>query len=344
MINNLPMPNQLTHEEIMDVLLREEYGIIPPAPKSVSVVEESCFDGFCAGKAPLKKLILTCELGNGEFSFPIYFMLPKSDKPLPCFIHINFRNDVPDRYLPSEEIADTNYAVISCCYQDISSDDGDFTNGLAGIIYPGGKRTSDQCGKIGLWAWAASRIMDYAITVSELDKNFISVAGHSRLGKTALLTGALDHRFFCAFSNDSGCGGAALARVTKGEKIKDIYKKFPYWFCENYEKYIDNEDSLPFDQHYLLSANFPHKVYVASAAEDWWADPNAEYLACVAASSYYEERGLAGFVHPDRLPEAGDFFGEGNIGYHLRTGCHYLSRTDWLHYIRFLNSFITKEK
>ena len=51
--------------------------------------------------------------------------------------------------------------------------------------------------------------------------------------------------------------------------------------------------------------------------------------------------GLTGFVAPDRLPESGDIFAEGRIGYHLRAGCHYLSREDWNRYMDYMEK--TKE-
>ena len=38
-------------------------------------------------------------------------------------MHINFRNYVPDMYLPIEEICDRGFAVISFCYQDVTIDD-----------------------------------------------------------------------------------------------------------------------------------------------------------------------------------------------------------------------------
>ena len=65
-----------------------------------------------------------------------------------------------------------------------------------------------------------------------------------------------------------------------------------------------------------------------------WADPISEFLSCVAASEVYEKLGLKGFIYPNRLPKAGDVF-MGNIGYHLRAGKHYLSREDWINFIKF---------
>ncbi len=337
LLKRIPMPDEMEKGEIIELLLREEYGYLPKGEVEVSaeLVEEN--KKFCAGKAVLLKLNLTCKGEFGEFSFPVMYSKQLSEGKKPCFIHINFSPDVPDKYQPTEEIIDHGYSILSFDYRDVTSDDNDFTNGLAGLIYPDGKRGEYDCGKIGLWAWAAMRVMDYAQTLPEIDPERITVAGHSRLGKTALLTGMLDERFFCAYSNNSGCGGASIERGKDGERIADILRVFPYWFSEHFAMYINNEDNLPFDQHYLLAANYPHLVYVASAEGDLWAGPKNEYLSCIAASGYFEKRGMAGFVHPDRLARVGDSFHEGSIGYHYRTGTHFFSRYDWVKCVEFLN-------
>lgn len=322
--------------EIIDMLCKEEYGFLPPEPEKISweVLEED--KEFCAGKVTLKKILLNAVIENRSFSFPIYTSIPNTEQRHPFFVHINFSNNVPDEYMPIEEICDYGFAVLSFCYEDVTSDDNDFSAGLADIIYHKKDRRKNDSGKIAMWSWAASRVMDYAQTLSDLDFTKAAVVGHSRLGKTALLTGALDERFSCVISNNSGCSGAAISREKQGETIRDIYTAFPYWFCENYKEYMDNEFALPFDQHFLLAVIAPRKVYISSAKEDLWADPASEFLACAAASEVYEKLGLEGLVCPDRLPIPGDVFCDGNIGYHLRSGTHYLSREDWLHFIEFL--------
>lgn len=336
-IHSLPSPIGMSRAEILDLLLREEYGILPTAPRSVTGEVIRVDKKFCAGKAPLQTIRLHCKAEWGDFSFPVYYVCPAEKQNVPCFIHINFRDMIPDRYQPTEELVDAGYATLTFCYKDVTSDDGDFTNGLAGVLYPDGKHGEHDCGKIGMWAWAAGAVLQYAKTLPALDHDRMTVIGHSRLGKTALLVGALHPEVYCAISNDSGCSGAALSRNKQGETIADIIKTFPYWFCENYRRYVDREDALPFDQHFLIAANAPHRVYVASAEGDKWADPEKEYLACVAASGYYEAQGLKGFVCPDRLPDVGESFHEGNIGYHLRSGLHYLSRDDWRQFLHFLS-------
>lgn len=327
--------------EIRQLLQREIYGFLPEAPEQISFTElptEWVDTVFCAGKAPLKRIRIDLTLRGKTFSFPICAVIPKNKTNLPFFISINFRDNVPDKAMPAEEIVDNGFAVFSFCYKDVTSDDGDFENGLAALLYEGRERTGSDCGKIALWSWAASRVMDYCRTLSCLDFEKAAVVGHSRLGKTALLTGMMDERFRFVFSNDSGCAGAAISRGKVGETVGKIFETFPYWFAPNYGKYSGAEEAMPFDQHFLLAACAPRYVYVASAEEDTWADPVSEYLSCCAASQVYEKLGLKGFSHPDRLPVVGDVFGAGTIGYHLRSGCHYFSREDWNHFFRFMDS------
>lgn len=327
--------------EIAELLQKEVYGYRPGEPEEISFTElegESFYKGFCAGKAPLKKIEIKGKICGREFAFPMYAVIPKTAGKHPFFVHINFRDDVPDRYMPTEEIIDNGFAVFSFCYKDVTSDDGDFDNGLAGVLYNGRKRQGSDCGKIAMWSWAASRVMDYCQTLDCLDFGKSAVVGHSRLGKTALITGMLDERFQFVISNDSGCTGAAISRQKVGENVSTICNVFPYWFAPNYVKYSNKEDEMPFDQHFLVAASAPRYVYVASAKEDTWADPDSEYLSCCAAGEVYERLGLKGFIHPDRLPVPTDVLHEGTIGYHLRYGSHYLSREDWLHYFDFIRN------
>ena len=336
------IPPLLPRAQALELLQREEYGVLPAAPDALSfTVTENIIPRFCGGNAELHHITAHCTVRGQPFSFPFSAVFPTDGKPHPFFIHINFRDAVPDRYMPTEELIDNGFAVLSFCYKDISSDDGDFTDGLAGLLFENGKRSPSDPGKIALWAWAAQRVMDWAETRPDaLDLSAAVVCGHSRLGKTALLTAATDPRFAFAYSNDSGCSGAALARGTRGETIRDICEKFPYWFCENYLQYIGNEAQMPFDQHDLIAAIAPRRVLIGSASQDYWADPISEQLACVAASPAFQ----IGFTGAERPAAEGEAFLRGDVGYHLRRGRHYFSRADWHQLIRFVKQHSGKTK
>lgn len=318
-------------EELARLLCREEYGFPPPPPRILRAEVLSTEQDFCAGKAVFRRVRLTAALEEGDFSFPIAAVVPKEPGPHPFFVLLNFRGDVPDRYLPSEEICDRGYGVVSLDYQDISPDRAEASPTGLGALLP------ERPGKLALWAWAGSRALDWALTQPELDGSHAAVIGHSRLGKTALLCGMLDQRFAAVISNDSGCSGAAITQQKQGERVADITRAFPFWFCEGYPQYAGREEEMPFDQHFLLAAIAPRLLCVGSAAEDQWACPDSEYLCCAAASEAWSRLGKKGFVHPERLPRAGDVFQEGEIGYHLRAGAHYLSREDWNRYMDFLD-------
>jgi len=327
-------------KEIIDLLCMEEYGFMPKEHDSLSweVIPQDYI--FCAGRARISKVILTAHFGEDSFSFPIYTSIPERKEKVPFFVHINFRDAVPDRYLPVEEICDRGYAVVSFCYNDVTMDEQTCkleSDPLVEILYKGVEKQPYHAGKIRMWAWAASRALDYALTLECLDPDRAAVIGHSRLGKTALVAGMLDERFKMVISNDSGCSGAAILRGKKGEMIEKITNVFPHWFCDNYKKYAGKEDEQPFDQHFLVAASAPRHVYVASAELDWWADPVSEFLSCYAADEVYRKLGLTGFVCEDVIPQPLCKYQEGLIGYHVRTGDHYLGREDWNLYIDYMD-------
>ncbi len=339
-LEKLNLPELLSREEMLNILQQEEYGFMPPEPDKIKWVEDENYRPgiYCAGKASIKKINAVCTINGKEFSFPFYCSLPSKPGKHPFFVSVNFRDNIPDLYLPAEEINDNGFAFLSFCHNDVTKDNDDFTDGLASVLFENGKRSATDCGKIAMWAWAAQRLMDYAETISDvLDLNRAVVCGHSRLGKTALLAAATDERFKFCYSNDSGCSGAAITRNKQGETVKFICEAFPFWFCENYKKYIDNETNMPFDQHFLIASIAPRPVCVGSATADLWADPESEFLACIAASKAYGENG---FVFEDRKIKSGDKFFEGNIGYHLREGEHYFGREDWQRLIEFANKHI----
>lgn len=330
------LPSLSDRQTMLSVLYENEYGIMPKHtdisfnPLCVS----SRYKNLFGGKANYEKVDITVDFDKKSFTFPVEIFRPAKEGKHPFFVYISFKTALSSVYAPIEEIIDGGFGIAKITYTDITSDDGDFTNGLAGVIYDDGKRNNTDAGKIAMWAFAASRTVDLLETKDYVDTGKISVCGHSRLGKTALLAAAIDERFFCAHSNDSGCSGAALARENKGETVAKITQNFPFWFCENYYKYADNENQMPFDQHFLISSIAPRYVYVSSADEDLWADPENEFLACVASSSAFKN----GFVCEGQIPTAVTKFHQGDIGYHIRKGRHYHSREDWQYAMEFIKS------
>ena len=334
-------------KELLQILEENVYGKTPPPPSYVGSELLEHQESALAGNAVMEKRELSFMTPKGIFSFPFYLLIPNGMKKPPVLLYLSFHRDIWSPYLPLEEITDQGFAVAFFCYHDAVPDtcDGQYDQGLAEKFLHGGPRYSGEWGKIGMWAYAASRVMDILFQRDDLDTAHISVAGHSRLGKTALWCMAQDERFYAAFSNDSGFGGAALAKGGTGEKIQDFLDWGSCdWFCPAFQTFVGREQALPFDQHFLLALCAPRHIYVGSASEDESADPKSEFLACCAVSPIYEALGKKGLAGPDRYPLPGEYLHDGALGYHLRPGAHYLSRHDWNGYIRFIRRKIEEEE
>jgi hypothetical protein len=248
------------------------------------------------------------------------------------------------RAWPIELIVRAGFGVATVYCGDFDPDDDDgFRNGVHGLIEPRAAaanhqessppRAPDAWGTIGGWAWGLSRALDYLQTDPHVDGARVAAIGHSRLGKTALWAAAQDERFAMAISNDSGCGGAALHRhaAENRETIAAINRGFPHWFCLRFREYNNGESRLPVDQHQLLSLIAPRPLYVASAAEDLWACPPAEFASLVGADPVYRLLGTTGLEDHTSPAPGRDIAGV--LSYHIRPGKHAIVPYDWERYV-----------
>jgi pimeloyl-ACP methyl ester carboxylesterase len=331
--------------EVLELFRKHVYGRVPPTPyqKTFRVVEENT--RALDGAATLRIVEITIARGEKSLPIRVHLFIPnQSPQPVPAFVLICNRgaeNIDPTRrtkseFWPVEVGIARGYAMAAFLNADVDPDRHDgFQNGIHGLLDEG-PRTDDSWGTIAAWAWGASRVLDYLLTVPQIAPDKIAVIGHSRGGKTALWAAAEDERFALAVSNDSGCGGASLSRrrFAGREQVARIVASFPHWFCGRFATYADREDELPVDQHELIALIAPRAVAVGSASEDRWADPRGEFLSVVHAEPVFRLFGKAA-LGTDQMPLIGGHIDGQAAHYHLRPGKHNLVVEDWEHYYRF---------
>jgi len=325
----------LDRESALHTVLYEEYGFVNSegavVTAEVTKVEEKQF----AGKCTHTSVKFTVAKGEEQSSFPVHIYQPTKVSDPEMIIEINFHPELPNKYFPIEELMDRGVAVAHFNYNDVTSDNDDFSNGIARLL-------TDRCdphaaGKIALWSYAASEIATWLLANGYAHEGALYVAGHSRLGKTALLTAARDTRFTGVLVNCSGSCGAAIAREKIGETVEKICKVFPFWFATHFHQYANREYEMPFDQHYLTALVAPRKLCIVTAEEDIWADTDAQYVAAEAADEIYRKMGVEGLVLSNNgMLKQGEKTMDGQIAFIKRGGTHFFSRDDWNFFIDFI--------
>ncbi len=376
--------NQQRRGEIFRLFESEVYGRTPSArlEQIRAVVTEGPADAF-EGTATRKQITVYFTDKDDGPRMDILLYSPKGKKNSPAFLGYNFDGNHAATTDPAvhltrswvhnrenlgitdhkaneksrgseasrwsiERIIARGYAIATINYSDVDPDfDDGFQNGVQHLFYQPEqtKPGPDEWGSIGAWAWGLSRALDYLETDQDIDAKHVAVFGHSRLGKTSLWAGAQDERFALVISNNSGCGGAALSKRWLGETVNRINNSFPHWFCDNFNKYNNNEAALPIDSHELIALIAPRPVYIASAVNDKWADPYGEYLAAVHADPVYRllgTSGLGGDQPIESSPELDQPLLSGQIGYHIRTGGHDVLPYDWEQFMNFADRHFAK--
>lgn len=333
---------QIRRPEIQALFETWVYGVTPKEPldgMTVSVLSAEFLD---SGRTIKETVYLGLERGGKRCGFHCRVFSPAAHKEdLPAVIMINpfSRNkklDYPGKemdHMPYDLLNSGGFIGVHADVDELCADDAaDYQTGLW-ELYP---QTGDSAwGAIGMWAYAASRVADYLITHKQVADGSIAVCGCSRAGKAALWCGAQDPRFGLIISNVSGCTGAAVTRGKTGERVRDITGQFPHWMCRNYASFADREEELPVDQHMLLALCAPRPLYISSASEDVWADPQSEFKSAQLAGAAYALYGRTG-LELEAFPEDDRPVGGGGIGYHNRTGVHGCRRYDWEQYLPFM--------
>ena len=330
--------------ELLQLFRDHVYGNRPTVDYSVSyeVLAEKTdlFEGTAVGR----NMKATVNIGSRSYSYPYTLFIPTGKKqPVPAVIHINNRYytslenvlEEHDPFWPVRTLIERGYATASFHTSDVCPDKKEgYQDGIR-AFFADGKPPADKAWRsLSAWGWAASRILDQLETLKEIDNSRVAIVGHSRGGKTSLWAASEDQRFAIAYSNNSGCGGAALSRRAYGETVARITSSFPHWFCPPYADYSGRENELPIDQHEVFALIAPRAAYVTSADEDLWADPRGEYLSLLASKPVFELFSKKSISNPD-LPALNQPRHVGSTGYHIRTGGHGLEQQDWDWFLDF---------
>ncbi len=291
-------------------LLRDAYGTLPPA--GAKPLAESL------STTPLPDLHATerrlrLHMGpGGVVTTTLILTLPEGHGPFPTLImgDLCWGEVSPDIV---KAVIGRGYLLAEFDRTEVAPDVAEQTTGLH-VAYPG-----RDFGAVAAWAWGFHRVVDYLLTLPEVDPKRIGVTGHSRGGKAALLAGALDERISITAPNNSGCMGAGCTRFPHdGETLKAITTTFPYWFASRLRDFVGREDRLPFDQHSVKALVAPRALLTTEGLGDAWANPEGTQLTFQAAHEVYA------------------FLGEpGRIGIRFREGGHGHTLADWIALLDF---------
>lgn len=320
--------------EILSYFTDCMYGRMPGKPEGLHFKKIADDEPVYDGKA-VRRRVLVCLDAQEAQTFEILIHIPSGKGPFPVFVGLNFKetNDETiekeaNRRWPFEMIVERGFAVITATRNSIEPDDPNNPQGGVCEWYGG----DYSWGAISAWAWGISRIIDYVETDSDIDVKHVAVIGHSRLGKTALWAGANDKRISLVVSNNAGCCGDAISRRKFGETFSEIRKNFPHWFCPAFKDYT--EETLPVDQNGLAALIAPRPLFIASAAEDLWADPKGEWLCAKTVQPVYDLFGLPGISRTEML-SPGEVDCNGTVAYKIRPGAHDILPSDWEVYLDF---------
>lgn len=238
------------------------FGTMPPAPDNLRGTVTATHR---EGGATVREVRL--EFGPAQrASLRIELVIPDGKGPFPVFLTNHARNR-PWIYTAVRR------GYIAAIYHATDPNYGNGDDSDAWIeIYP---EYDWSC--LARWAWAASRTVDYLITLPEVNKSEIGLAGHSRNGKQALLAAAFDERIGAVVPSSGNSGENDPWRYTTepfvNESIELLAGVQPHWFTPRLRFFAGREDKLPVDQNSLMALVAPRGLMMYSGYAESAGNP-----------------------------------------------------------------------
>lgn len=302
--------------EMKAMLQYYQYGHVPPRPESVTVVE-SRREAHESGLGAMEYVTLEID-GNEALRFRAVFYLPKQGGPRPVIIR---EEGNPGHRREAPMFLEKGYIFVEYARHDLDPDK-DRVTGPAQAAYP-----EYDWETLAVWAWCGMRLVDYLETRDDVDMDRIAITGHSRGGKMALLTAALDERIALVVPHQSGAGGAGCYRILGPGAETLAQNDKPHWYHERLRWFGMQEERLPFDQHFLKALIAPRALLCTESFDDEFANPLGSLATSVAAQPVFEFLGV---------PEKN--------GVHFRRGGHSTDAEDWARLLGFAEwQFFGKE-
>ena len=154
------------------------------------------------------------------------------------------------------------------------------------------------------WVWGVSRIIDVLETMPQAHINTkrIAVTGCSRNGKGALMAGAFEPRIALTIPQESGSGGDACWRLSLFEQNEGSVVQTAteivqenVWFSTNFDNYVNDLGTLPFDHHSLAALVAPRPMISYENTDFVWLSPLSSFGCMSAAHTVYEALGIPDF-------------------------------------------------
>jgi hypothetical protein len=278
-------------EQLRNTLLHWQYGRMPPAPREFEV-RDARSQHVHFKKYDLWGVLHTATLVCGPkqtIKMPVGFWRPRdADEPSPAILAMEpvWWPDPFQRWEIVPRVLKRGYVLAGFDHNALASYEDSAVH-PAQDGYP-----EFDWGVVAVGAWGYRLAMNYLESQDlHVNSQRVSIWGHSRRGKSCLLAGAVDERFASVAPHMSGMGGDALYRVRgKGaQQLEQLLER--YWLHPRIFEFIDREDELPFDQHWLLALVAPRLLYLHIGKDDRWGNPSGALASYAAALPVYQRLG-----------------------------------------------------